>query len=423
MTRSALLLLGFLLGTPAALQAQLVHQGPWSGNIGPNSAIVHLTLNEARMTSLEVSEHKDFRRPISLAQRARLPTDPVTLARYLLRNLKPDTTYYVRPTAGRVRELLSVGTIKTFPRPGSYASFRVGFASGAMTGSEAGAFSEIRYQKPLIFLHLGNGHNETEVPDELPAWFALYDQALDSFTQAELYRDVPMVYTWNTKDAGGAAAHAAYRAYIPHYPLPADNPDEVGLSLRPISQAFSIGRARFIVLDTETHRTPPESESPTILGDWQWAWLQAELRTAAPSHPLIFLVSAVAWHGREAVSGPDNHWGYYAAERTKIETWLREEGISNVCVLSGNGGILAARIGSGRPGVLHEFQAGVLDQGRDPVIGQWTEGPLQPGPTEEFFGILEVTDNRSRLDVTFRGMNQHGHDRFKSSFTVDLAEQ
>ena len=421
MSRSTLALLGCLLGITSALQAQLVHRGPWSGNIGPYSAIVHLMLNEGRLTSLEVSEHKDFRRPITIAQSARFPTDPVRLARYLLRDLKPDTTYYVRPIVGRLRELRTIGIVKTFPQPGSYASFRVGFASGATTGSEAGAFSEIRYQKPNVFLHLGNSHNEDDVPDEVTAWYDLYERALESFTQAELYRDVPMVYTWNEKDSIGAAAHAAYRTFIPHYPLPADSPDEIEDSLRPISQAFTLGRARFIVLDTQTHRTSPQAESPTILGEWQWEWLKSELRTAAPSHPLIFIVSAVAWHGRQAVSGADNHWGYYPDERTKIETWLRDQGINNVCVLSGNGGILAARIGNGMPGVLHEFQAGVLDQRRDPIIGQWTDGPLLPGPTEEFFGIVDVVDNRSRIEVTFRGMNQHGHDRFKSTFTIDLS--
>lgn len=423
MSRFTLLWLGCLTVLAGSLPAQLVHQGPWSGNIGPNSAVVHLNLNEGRLTTLEVSEYQDFRRPVLVAQSAREPTDPVTLARYLLRNLKPDTTYYVRPKAGRIRELRNIGIVKTFPRTGSYASFRVGFASGATTGSEAGAFSEIRYQAPAVFLHLGNQHSEIEVPDELEAWFGLYERALDSFTQAELYRDVPLVYTWNERDAGGAAAHTAYRTFIPHYPLPADRPDTPAGELNPISQAFTLGRARFVVLDTQTHRTPIEAESPSMLGEWQWEWLQAELRTAATTHPLIFLVSSVPWHGREAVSGPDNHWGYYAAERTKIETWLREEGIANVCVLSGNGGVLAARIGSGKPGVLHEFQAGVLDQRRDPVIGQWTDGPLLPGPTEEFFGIVDVVDNRTRLEVTFRGMNQHGHERFKSSFTVELSER
>lgn len=422
MFRPLLTLLGVLAATlPVATQAQLVHQGPWTGNVGPNSAIVHLTLNEGRLTSLEVSEHKDFRRPMTVAQSAREPTDPPTMARYILRNLKPDTTYYVRPTAGRLRELRTIGQVKTLPRPGSYASFRIAFASGANTGSEAGAFSEIRYQKPAVFFHLGNSHSEAEVPDDLEAWFDLYNRALDSFTQAELYRDVPLVYTWNQRDAGGQAAHTAYRTYIPHYPLPADSPDAAEDELRPISQAFTIGRARFIVLDTETHRTAPDAESPSILGDWQWGWLQSEIRTAAATHPLIFLVSAVTWHVREAVSGPDNHWGYHATEREKIEQWLRDEGIGNVCVLSGNGGVLAARIGNGRPGVLHEFQAGVLDQRREPVIGQWTEGPLLPGPTEEFFGVVDVTDIRDRIEVSFRGMNQHGHERFKSSFTIDLS--
>lgn len=409
-------LLALLAG---GVSAQLVEHGPWTGKLGPHSAEVRMFLNHDRLASLEVSKTRDFSRFETYAQRARGAGEPQGLAVFRLLNLEPDTSYFCRVKAGRVRELSSIGTFKTLPVRGTPTSFKFAFASNHGTDSEAGAFSEIRYQEPRLFIHLGNAVTAGDAPDTMVEWQQTYERFFRSFTQTELYRDVPLIYTWDANDYAGAPTHEAYRSFFPHYALPADSPEAIASgNLRPISQSLSVGRVRFVVLDTRTHRTAPDAENPTILGDWQWQWLQEELRASALSHPLIFLVSSIPWHVDRSVSGSDDHWGYYPAERTKIETWLADEGIGNVVILSGNAGLLAARVGSGEPGDPTEFQAGVIDGQTEPAIGHWTEGPLLPSPGEEFFGVVEVTDLRNRIDVVFRGMNQHGQERFKSSISV-----
>ncbi len=294
------------------------------------------------------------------------------------------------------------------------------------TASEAGAFSEIRYQKPLFFLHLDNAHNTPDVPNKVSSWNLLQNQIFESFTQTELYQHVPIVQTWHNYDSGGSAAHTAYRSFIPHYPLPADAPGatiEEEAVLKPISQSFTVGRVKFIVLDTSTARTAFDSENPTLLGNWQLNWMKAELKAAALVHPLIFIVSAVPWHADQAVSGTDDHWGYYPAERDHLTEWLKTEKISGVNIISGNGGVLAAAIAADELGELSELQSGIIDLRREPAIGRWTDGPLLPDSTEEFFGIVDIDDQHSHLDVTFRGMNQHGHERFKSSFRVAVIKK
>ncbi len=420
MIRSALLSLAGLVVAVSIATAQLVEHGPWIGELGARSAEVRLFINEDRLTSLEVSKTRYFSQMQTFAQRARREGEPEGLAVFRLLRLEPDTTYYCRVRAGRVREYTSIGTFTTLPLPGQPTSFRFAFASNHQTDSEAGAFSEIRYQKPRLFFHLGNALSaDASRPEDTAGWLGIYERFFESFTQAELYRDVPFIYTWDANDYGGEASHLAYRRFFSHYPLPADAPDATEeTTLNPISQSFSVGRVRFVVLDTRTDRTTPDAKNPTLLGEWQWGWLQQELKAAALSHPLIFLVSSVPWHTNRGVSGSDDHWGYYADEREKIETWLAAEGIGNVVILSGNAGFLAARIGSGAPGDLTELQAGVIDQLIEPVIGSWTDGPLLPNPTEEFFGVVEIDDLRTRIEVVFRGMNQHGRDRFTASFTV-----
>jgi len=376
-------------------------------------------LNQDRFANLEVSKTRDFSRYQTYPQLARQEGEPEGLAVFRLLHLEPDTTYYCRVKAGRIREHSSIGSFRTFPARAQPASFKFAFASNHVTDSEAGAFSEIRFQKPRLFFHLGNAISAEDAPDAMAGWLGAYERFFRSFTQTELYRDVPLIYTWDAHDYNGHSTHDAYRSFFPHYALPADSPDAiVAGQLRPISQSFSVGRVRFVVLDTRTHRTAPDDENPTIIGAWQWRWLQKELRASALTHPLIFIVSSVPWHGREGVSGTNDHWGYYVAERTRIEAWLQHEQIRNVVILSGNAGFLAARVGSGEPGDLTEFQAGVIDGAREPVVGSWTEGPLLPNPGEEFFGVVEVDDLRDRIEVIFRGMNQHGQDRFKTAITL-----
>ena len=401
--------------------AQLVKIGPWTGAITPNTAEIRMVLNESRLASLEVSANKDFNRFVTFPQLGRKPHHPDNLAYLAIHNLEPDTTYYYRVTAGFLKEYQSIGIFKTPAAIGRPASFRFGFYSGHRPGSEAGAFSEVRFQRPLFFINLGNALSGIKLPEDSDSWRTLYEFNLASFAQAELFRNVPMVYTWSENDYRGAATHETYRSYIPYYPLPADQPDtttETATELNPISHGFSVGRVRFIVLDTETARTAPDAESATILGDWQWSWLKSEIRAATHTHPVIFLVSSVAWHAHQAETGPQNHWGFYPAEKQRLTDWLKAENITGVSILSGNGGIVASTVNSGKPGVLNELQAGMIDWPIEPVIGTWSGGQLTPQDTEEFFGIVDIEDNRTEIKVTFIGMNQHGHERSKNAFTV-----
>ena len=408
----------------ASASAQLVSIRPWTGRVIPNTAEIRMVLNESRLTSLKVSSNKDFGRYVTFPQLGRKTHHPDDLAYYSIHNLTPDTTYCYRVTAGFAKGYLTTGTFKTPTANGRPASFRFGFYSGHRPGLESGAFSEIRFQKPLFFINLGNSLSGINLPEDRNAWHSLYQFNLASFTQAELIRHVPRVYTWSKNDYNGAATHEGYRSYIPHYPMPADRPDEnseAAAELKSISQSFSIGRVRFIVLDTETARTPPDAETLTILGCWRWDWLESELRAAAHTHSVIFLVSSVAWHAHQSETGPQNHWGFYPAEKQRLTNWLKTENIGGVSILSGNGGMLAANVKSSEPGVLNELQSGMVDSRIEPVVGSWSGGQLLPESTEELFGIVDIEDNRKEIEVTFIGMNQYGHERSKISFKVPAA--
>ncbi|MCF3648917.1 alkaline phosphatase D family protein [Synoicihabitans lomoniglobus] len=421
------ILLLALLAFSAGANAQLVSRGPWSGAVTAYSAEVNLVLFESRLTTLEVSSDRDFVRKLTFPEEPRRKSDLPLLTRYRLKRLEPNTTYYYRVVAGRDRERQRVGQLRTGPIPGQAASFRFIVAGGAATGSEAGAFSEIRYQAPLFFVQLGNLHNASINANDARVFAETYHRVLDSFTHVELLQRVPAVYTWDRFDYGQGAdrespnafpAHLTYRHYIPHYPLPADSAPELADDLigeKPITQAFTVGRVRFIVLDTRTQRTPvntPEGPEKSMLGKWQREWLENELVRAQSNHVLTFILTSVPWHASGTPYADD--WSRYTHERNEIAQWISDQGLRNIAFISANGGTLSAVTGTAAPDQLPEFQVGEIDLHFNHVEGPWDVGPLFREETEEFFGVFDIDDNRSSIKVTFIGMNQNGSERLRT---------
>lgn len=406
------------VASPAA--AQLVTQGPWVGAVDAHSAIVVLYMNQNRLPTLEVSEDRSFSRPRNFPDATRLEGQPALLTRFRLTSLRPDTVHYYRLRAGNVRDYQHVGQFRTFPETGRPASFTFAVGSSAHTASESGVFLEIAYHQPLFFLLAGGLHDTSIPPDDIGAYRALYPRILQSANQSDLYAKVPIAYLWDADDSGSAAAHRAYRESVPHYPLVATaSPPPAGPSRAPITQAFSVGRVRFILLDTRTARSPmdaPDGPDKTLLGAWQLDWLKQELVAAAATHPLIFVASSVSWN--HAASPARDNWGAYAHERHVIADWIHQHNIRGVHLLTGNGNFLGFDAGENTDGDgFPEFQVSPLDHEAGNATEAWTSGPILPEPAEEFFGLVDVRDNVSAIELTFRGLNQHGQERLSQTIT------
>ncbi len=424
------LLLGLAgLGVAAGIaHAQLVARGPWSGALTPYEAEVNVVLFESRLTSLEISKLRDFSRFSTVPEQARRPGDIPLLTRYKLTNLEPDTLYYFRVRAGNVREYQRTGRLRTPPLDGTRASFRLAVAGGSVADSEAGGLAEMGFQKPLFFVQLGNLHNAAITADNPTGFTDAYLASLGSFARAELMQSVPLVYTWDRFDYGepgtstGISAQKAFRQLTPHHPFPADSAEALAqapLDARPVTQAFTLGRVRFIVLDTRSARDPSR-EKPTLLGDWQNTWLREELQRADASHALTLVFSSVPWHTAAGNADIDS-WANFPAEKTDLRQWLIEQNIRRVVWVSANTGTLAANDGGGDPFVMPEFQVGDIDLRYDsPPGGEWTQGPIRPGATEEFFGLIDIADPGPAIEATFTGMNQHGQQKLRTTLTFTV---
>jgi phosphodiesterase/alkaline phosphatase D-like protein len=207
-----------------------------------------------------------------------------------------------------------------------------------------------------------------------------------------------------------------YREYVPHYSIP---PGE-----NPINQAFTVGRARFILMDTRSARSPAgEADGPakTMLGDAQQAWLEDELLAADEQYPLIVLVSSVPWI--HAPSAGSDDWAGYTTERAEIADFIAEHDIDGLVMVAGDAHMVALDDGThsdysaSHNASFPVFHAGALDRAGSDKGGPYSEGSW-PGPGH--YGMIEVDDSGgAEIEVTLRGMTYAGDELVSHSFTVD----
>src|SRR4029078_10282065 len=198
----------------------------------------------------------------------------------------------------------------------------------ASTGSNNVVFETIRRRTPHFFLHLGDFHYSNIALDDPWRFREASNRVLRSPRQSALYREAPIVYIFDDHDYGiddsdgtsvtKGAAQRVYRERVPHSPLPLSavpiggpGADPIG----PIAQSFTAGRARFIVTDTRSERTPTtaaDAASRTMLGPPQRQWFVNELTRAADEKvPVVFWANTVPWITKEN-SYKGHGWEPYA---------------------------------------------------------------------------------------------------------------
>jgi len=250
-------------------------------------------------------------------------------------------------------------------------------------------FDAIRASDPDVLLHLGDMHYEDISAPDLGRYRRALQAVHASPEQSRLYRSVPLAYMWDDHDYGpnnstGAApiqetARRAYRAFVPHYPLPA------GADTGAVYQAFTVGRVRFILTDLRSARSPndaPDSAAKSMMGEAQKRWFEAELERAAGRFPLVVWVSTVPWIAND----PDevDRWSGFTTERDRLARTIDSLGLaSNLVIVSGDAHMVAVDDGTHNtygPGegigvpVVH---AAALDRTGSVKGGPYTHGPYR----------------------------------------------
>ncbi len=78
----------------------------------------------------------------------------------------------------------------------------VAFASCARTGSNGAVFDTIRQLDPDLFINTGDLHYGDVKSNSLDEFADLYDLTFTRPGQAELYRSIPIAYSWDDHDFG-----------------------------------------------------------------------------------------------------------------------------------------------------------------------------------------------------------------------------
>ena len=417
----------------SSLQAQPVDvvEWIWAGGTTESSVSVKARLDQdSTRVRLAVSKRPDMAGATYSGETAAGEDQNHRVVSLAVDGLSPATRYYYAVEADGHMDTSRQGTFRTLP--GDAASFEFAFASCARLGSNGAVYDAIREADPLFFLAIGDWHYaniDTNNPD---LFRDAYQETLTSPAQAALYRSTSVGYVWDDHDYAGnnsdsrsvarEAARLAYRESVPHYPLPAGDGDAA------IYQAFTVGRARFIMTDTRSERTPtsePDGPSKSMLGVQQKEWLKSELLAARDRYPLIVWVNPDPWID-PAGPGKDS-WGGYATERSEMADFIAENGITGVLMLSGDAHMLAIDDGTnsdfstaGNAG-FPVFHAAALDKHGRVKGGPYSEGAY-PGSGQ--FGLVQVVDNGGpEITVTLSGRNWKSEEIVSYSFTVAAGER
>jgi phosphodiesterase/alkaline phosphatase D-like protein len=351
------------------------------------------------------------------------------LVRFAVTGLAPATGYHYAVEVGGALDLVRAGEFGTFGE-GAW-DFVLTSASCARIGSNGAVFDAMREIDPDLFVMYGDLFYGDVATNDRDRFRELYDGIQDEPGPAAFYRTVPWDYVWDDHDYGPndadstsdsrPAAQTVYREVVPHPPL-------VRTGQQPIHHAFTIGRARVIVTDLRSERSPkedPDGPLKTMLGQDQLDWFLDELAAADEVYPLIIWVNSVPWIA-DAEDGAD-HWGGYAHERRLIADFVADNGIDGLLVLAGDAHMVAIDDGSnsdysstGSGSGFPVLQAAALDRPGSDKGGPYSHGAF-PGPGR--FGVVEVSDDVDSLTVTLRGTTWDGVELTSYRYTIDAGEE
>lgn len=360
---------------------------------------------------LVASLHADLRDPcFSQLAATLLPTNPTVSLE--VTNLAPNRRYYYALEVDGVIDVRHIGRFRTLPN--GAASFKFACSSCAQTGSNHTVFQAIRQKDPHFFLHMGDLHYEDIATNNQPLFQAAYKKVWEAPNQTALYRDVPIVYTWDDHDYGGnssdmtarsrTAARLAYQTCVPHYPLAAGTGDV------PIYQAFTAGRVRLLLTDCRSERHPvsnEDSNQKTLLGWPQKEWLKKELLAAKEANMFAIWINTVPWID----GGREDGWGQYSTERHELADFIHNNRIDRLLMVSGDAHMLAIDDGTNNRFTSAPvekgfpiFHAASLDSPPSRKGGPYSHGQIM-GRGQ--YGLVEIIDNGgTAVQVRLTGFNE-----------------
>lgn len=402
-----------------------IKAAPWVGAVNENQATVKAAiLNSANKIEMAFGKNASVPNKVKPDTVEEVTNRDFNVVTFKPTDLEASTRYFYEIRTGSD---LKKGSFKTFPKAGEKAEFRFGLASCSNRLSlfpKVSVYNEIVKEPDLLFFcHMGDLHYG-DLKDELP------EQRIDKYIETlerrgikELFPNLPVAHIWDDHDflgnnSGGGDSNKrpfamnalkAFDLFVPHYDF--GNKDDG------VYQSFLVGNVLFVLTDTRHNRTTDTKE--TMLGSKQKAWLKEKL-LEGKERDLIIWVNSVPWIGDASLLRPWRYifnrdtWYAFKDERTEVAQFIKDNEITNLCMLSGDAHMLAIDDGShsgyaeNSKGGFPVFQAAALDSLWSFKGGPYSKGKKgnRPGygiAGRGHYGVFEVTYENGELNAHWQG--------------------
>jgi len=314
--------------------------GPQLGTLTGNSSKIWIrTWDESKVEVLLFADESGHEMISTDTSKTAAEDDYTTVVN--VDGLNSDTRYYYRLKING-ESLDSIWSMKTVPAIGQPALFKVGFGGGAAFNPEfERIWDTIAAHDIDLFLGLGDNiysdhHTLTEVNR-----FCYYQRQ----SRAEFKRfssSIPYLGIWDDHDFGENDSYGGPEIYEPKWKVDKlkifkenfANPYYAHDGNPGVYFDYKIGDVQFFMLDGRYYREPSTLEEPSMLGEVQKQWLKQELLKSDATFKVI--VSPVPWSygAKGTMEGRIDTWGGYKKEREEIFSFLSENNIQGVFLLS-----------------------------------------------------------------------------------------
>ena len=259
--------------------------------------------------------------------------------------LEPDTQYFYRLVIDdEVQE--RIYSFKTFPTEGRPAQFSMGFGgcAGYTPWQERMWRTIAGYNFPLFLLTGDNVYIDDPTRQSVQDYVYYRRQSRPEFR--DFVAGTSIAAIWDDHEFGENDSWGGPEIDTPSWKLPVwrtfknnwNNPSYAGGEEQPGCWfSFSIADVDLFMLDDryyrDNHNDPPTDRPPTMLGPTQKAWLYDELLRATGTFKLI--VTSVPW-AYGVKPGSNDPWQGFKEERDEIFTFLSDNKIDGVILLSGD---------------------------------------------------------------------------------------
>ena len=255
--------------------------------------------------------------------------------------LKPDTEYFYTVSVNQT-DAGSTFSFKTLPQEGLPAEFSVGFGGCSAYNPEfERIWDTIATHEMEAFLTLGdnvyaNHHTLPQVNR-----FCYYQrQSREEFLR--LTSRIPYIGIWDDHDFGENDSYGGSEMYEPAWKVDIlevfkenfANPYYATDGVPGVWFDYTIGDVQFFMLDGRYYRQPSDDGSTSMLGPVQLQWLKDELLKSTATFKVI--VSPVNWSddSKGLMEGRIDTWEGYRKEREDIFSFLTENDITGIFLLS-----------------------------------------------------------------------------------------